>query len=186
MADPTGSRTSSRCHAPPTSRPPAPHGSSVTTCVGPLVPAAVLADAVLLASELVSNGVLHAGLDERDTLRIRVRLSDATLRLEVENRGASGDVSARPPDAEVPNGFRARPGGDDQHALGHLRETDTNVWVGSPGPLGVEAEPEAVQVRSHSAAAALARSAAASRLRVSWITAVRSGSGGNGTGRRRT
>ena len=30
------------------------------------------------------------------------------------------------------------------------------------------------------------RSAAASRLRVSWITAVRSGSGGNGTGLRRT
>ncbi len=101
----------------------------ITNSVGPLIPAAVLSDAILLASELVSNGVLHAGLDERDTLRMRVRLSDTTLRLEVENPGVTGDVLARPPDAAVPNGL-----GLDLAALlstrwGVSREADTSVWV---------------------------------------------------------
>jgi anti-sigma regulatory factor (Ser/Thr protein kinase) len=101
----------------------------INTCVGPLVPPPVLADAVLLASELVSNGVLHAGLDERDTLQIRVRLSESTLRLEVENPGVGGQVAAREPDAPTPTGF-----GLDLTALlstrwGVERGNDTSVWA---------------------------------------------------------
>ena len=50
----------------------------------------------------------------------------------------------------------------------------------------VEAEAQPIERRSQTPRRPPLRSAAARRLRVSWITALRSGSGGNGTGRRRT
>jgi anti-sigma regulatory factor (Ser/Thr protein kinase) len=101
----------------------------INACVAPLVAPTVLADAVLLASELVSNGVVHAGLGDRDTLQIRIRLSKSTLRLEVENPGLKGEVAAREPDTEKPTGF-----GLDLTSLlsarwGVERGSDTSVWA---------------------------------------------------------
>ncbi len=51
---------------------------------------------------------------------------------------------------------------------------------------GVKAQSQPVQVRSHRSRRPSLRSARASEARVSWITADRTGSGGNGTGLLRT
>jgi serine/threonine-protein kinase RsbW len=47
------------------------------------LPAAVLKDAQLLASELVGNSIRHAGLNRDDRIRIRANLSGGRLRVEV-------------------------------------------------------------------------------------------------------
>jgi anti-sigma regulatory factor (Ser/Thr protein kinase) len=44
-------------------------------------------DAVLLVSELVTNAVLHAGLDERDWIELVVRLLPRAVRVEVADSG---------------------------------------------------------------------------------------------------
>jgi hypothetical protein len=63
-------------------------------CVGPHVGARVLADAELLASELVTNGVLHSGLKSDASLVVRLRLDADALRLEVTNPGVGGSVAS--------------------------------------------------------------------------------------------
>ena len=46
-----------------------------------------LADLQLIASELISNSVLHAGLDEHELVSMRVAVSGSAVRIEVEDRG---------------------------------------------------------------------------------------------------
>ena len=51
------------------------------------VPPGELADLQLIASELISNSVLHAGLDQHELVSMRVAVSGAKVRIEVEDPG---------------------------------------------------------------------------------------------------
>ena len=68
--------------------------------LGDRVPASVLEDAQLTASELVTNSVLHSGASPDAALLIRVRLSSTVLRLEVEDPGRGATIARHPPDVE--------------------------------------------------------------------------------------
>jgi anti-sigma regulatory factor (Ser/Thr protein kinase) len=69
------------------------------------VPALVLEHAQLLASELVTNSVLHSGASPDDVLVFRIQLSSAVVRLEVEDPGRGGMITPRPPDLTGGGGF---------------------------------------------------------------------------------
>ena len=55
----------------------------------------VLRDARLLVSELVTNSVRHAGLAADGVVRISADMTGGILRLEVDDAGTAGTVSAR-------------------------------------------------------------------------------------------
>lgn len=55
----------------------------------------ILQDARLLASELVTNSVKHAGLSDSDAITFRVAQQDHCLRVEVENAVAVFEVPER-------------------------------------------------------------------------------------------
>ncbi len=69
------------------------------------VPASVLEDAQLTASELITNSVLHSGAPPDAALLIRVRLSSTVLRLEVEDPGRGATIALHAPDVERCGGF---------------------------------------------------------------------------------
>jgi anti-sigma regulatory factor (Ser/Thr protein kinase) len=52
------------------------------------------ADALLLVSELVTNAVLHAGLEERDWIELAVLLLPTVVRVEVADSGGGFDAGA--------------------------------------------------------------------------------------------
>lgn len=70
----------------------------VVRCLGGLVPPAVVEDAKLLVSELVTNSVRHSGVAEGDHVVVRVHRSVDTCRLEVEDPGCDGAIAPRSPD----------------------------------------------------------------------------------------
>jgi len=69
------------------------------------VPASVLDDAQLVASELITNSVLHSGASPDAAVLIRIRLSSTVLRLEVEDGGRGATIAPRPSDVERGGGF---------------------------------------------------------------------------------
>jgi anti-sigma regulatory factor (Ser/Thr protein kinase) len=69
------------------------------------VPAALVDDAQLLVSELVTNSVLHSGASAGDGVLVRVELTRTMLRLEVEDPGREGAIGPRAGDAEQGGGF---------------------------------------------------------------------------------
>jgi anti-sigma regulatory factor (Ser/Thr protein kinase) len=76
---------------------PAAARAAVTSALRDRVPAAMLGCATLVISEIATNSVLHSGTAPAGELILRIRLSDTTVRLEVED-GGSGEVVARKPD----------------------------------------------------------------------------------------
>jgi anti-sigma regulatory factor (Ser/Thr protein kinase) len=70
-----------------------------------VVTTAVLDDAQLVVSELVTNGICYGGGSADDTLALRVDLSAGALRLEVEDPGRGGAVVRRPPDSDGGGGL---------------------------------------------------------------------------------
>ena len=65
----------------------------VRESVGP-VPRRIMDDAVLLTSELVTNAVRHAGLDDRDAIEVTVSVDPRVLRITVRDRGSGFDPEA--------------------------------------------------------------------------------------------
>jgi uncharacterized protein YjbJ (UPF0337 family)/anti-sigma regulatory factor (Ser/Thr protein kinase) len=61
---------------------------------------AVVDEAVLLVSEIVTNSVRHADLDPHDSIRVRVRGSPSMLHVDVIDPGAGFDPASLP----APNG----------------------------------------------------------------------------------
>ena len=59
----------------------------------------------LLASELVSNGVIHSGVSGEAVLVFRLEVSSFAVRLEVEDPGHRGAVAPRPHDLDGGGGF---------------------------------------------------------------------------------
>jgi anti-sigma regulatory factor (Ser/Thr protein kinase) len=64
-----------------------------------------LEDARLLVSELVTNAIRHAGLDDDDVIKLVVVTGDRALRIEVCDPGPGFDVSEPQPDPARPSGW---------------------------------------------------------------------------------
>ena len=84
---------------------PAAARAAVSSALCDRVPVAVLGDARLLISELVTNSVLHSGASLGGSLVLRVELSNTMVRLDVEDGGGGGAVGARTPDLAGGGGF---------------------------------------------------------------------------------
>jgi anti-sigma regulatory factor (Ser/Thr protein kinase) len=97
-------------------------------------------DAVLLVSEIVSNSVRHAELDESDAIEVRIRGSSSMLHVDVIDRGPGFDPEQiRPPQIDGGWGLRLL----DRMATrwGVERSDVTRVWfelasVSPPPPSG--------------------------------------------------
>jgi anti-sigma regulatory factor (Ser/Thr protein kinase) len=64
-----------------------------------------LEDARLLVSELVTNAIRHAGLDDDDVIKLVVVTGDRALRIEVCDPGPGFEVSEPQPDPARPSGW---------------------------------------------------------------------------------
>jgi anti-sigma regulatory factor (Ser/Thr protein kinase) len=64
-----------------------------------------LEDARLLVSELVTNAIRHAGLDDDDVIRLVVVSGDRALRIEVCDPGPGFDAGEPTPDPARPSGW---------------------------------------------------------------------------------
>jgi len=62
-------------------------------------------DVRLLVSELVTNAVRHANLDDGDVILLVIELADSTLRVEVHDPGGGFIPSAPSPDPARPSGW---------------------------------------------------------------------------------
>jgi serine/threonine-protein kinase RsbW len=90
-----------------------------------------LGDAELVATELVTNSVRHAGLGSHDVLRVRAIADGEVLHIEVENEGQEGVPRRRPADP-IAGGIGLNI--VDTLALdwGVRRDDHTTVWVELP------------------------------------------------------
>jgi serine/threonine-protein kinase RsbW len=77
----------------------------VTACLRDHIPAPVLCDAQLVASELVSNSVRHSRADATSVVVISVGLTSAMVRLEVADAGRGGVIAPRDPDLQAGGGL---------------------------------------------------------------------------------
>ena len=64
-----------------------------------------LEDAQLLVSELVTNAIRHAGLEEADTIKLVVETGDRALRIEVCDTGPGFELTEPAPDPTRPSGW---------------------------------------------------------------------------------
>jgi serine/threonine-protein kinase RsbW len=65
----------------------------------------LLSDAPLVVSELVTNSMLHAGVQGDAAVRVSAALADGVLRIEVEDGGTRGAVVRREPNRDRGGGF---------------------------------------------------------------------------------
>ena len=98
------------------------------------VTASVLDSARLLASELVTNSVLHSGVPDGGELMVRVRVWRDVCRLEVEDPGRDGVIAPRPPDPARGGGMGLNLVRMLSERWGVVRAADgpTRVWAQLP------------------------------------------------------
>lgn len=97
------------------------------------LPPALLSEAQLLASELVTNSIRHSGLRPDDLVRIRASWSGTKLRVDVYDRSG---LAAPPP---VAGTIRPTPGADSGWGL-YLVERLASRWGAAPGRYWFELE----------------------------------------------
>jgi len=91
-------------------------------------------DAVLLVSEVVSNSVRHASLDDTDAIEVRVRGSRSKLRVDVLDPGPGFDPERLRP-AEHDGGWGLRLLDRLATRWGVEREDVTRVWFELTDPV---------------------------------------------------
>jgi anti-sigma regulatory factor (Ser/Thr protein kinase) len=96
------------------------------------LPAPLLEDARLLASEMVTNSIRHAGLQQGDRIQIRARWSGSRLRVDVIDGGRAG-LSA------VAGAIRPAPRAESGWGL-FLVERLASRWGYAPGRYWFELE----------------------------------------------
>jgi anti-sigma regulatory factor (Ser/Thr protein kinase) len=87
-----------------------------------------LEDAQLLVSELVTNAIRHAGLDDDDVIRLVVVTTERALRIEVCDPGPGFDVAEPEPDPARPSGWGLYLVRELSDRWGVERNTETRVW----------------------------------------------------------
>ena len=87
-----------------------------------------LEDAQLLVSELVTNAIRHAGLEEQETIRLVVETDDRGMRVEVCDRGPGFELSEPTPDPSRPSGWGLYLVRELSDRWGIDRDGGTRVW----------------------------------------------------------
>lgn len=95
---------------------------------------ALVDDAVLLVSEIVSNSVRHASLDEADAIQVRVRGSNSMLHVDVVDPGPGFDPQ-RLPTARTNGGWGLRLLDRLATRWGVDRNDVTRVWFELSSPV---------------------------------------------------
>jgi serine/threonine-protein kinase RsbW len=111
-------------HAPAAAR------SAVADFLGDRVTPSVLADAQLLVTELVTNSVRHSGMPATADVGVRVQITPAIVRLNVEDPGRVGPIAPHPPDAETGGyGLNIVQALSDRWGIEHVAHRGTRVWA---------------------------------------------------------
>jgi anti-sigma regulatory factor (Ser/Thr protein kinase) len=92
------------------------------------VDGALLSDALLLVSELVTNSVRHAGLEPRDAIDVTVGLCPGWLRAEVRDPGAGFEPEALQRAAGAEGGWGLRLVSQIAARWGVARGSGFTVW----------------------------------------------------------
>jgi serine/threonine-protein kinase RsbW len=87
-----------------------------------------LEDAQLLVSELVTNAIRHAGLDDDDVIRLIVVTGERALRIEVCDPGQGFEVTEPAPDPTRPSGWGLYLVRELSDRWGVERDSETRVW----------------------------------------------------------
>jgi anti-sigma regulatory factor (Ser/Thr protein kinase) len=87
-----------------------------------------LEDAQLLVSELVTNAIRHAGLDDHDMIKLVVVTGDDALRIEVCDPGPGFEVSEPTPDPARPSGWGLYLVRELSDRWGVEHDAQTRVW----------------------------------------------------------
>ena len=87
-----------------------------------------LQDAELLVSELVTNAIRHAGLDDGDKITLSVEASDRALRIEVSDPGPGFAPAELYPDSDHPSGWGLYLVRELSDRWGVERNALTRVW----------------------------------------------------------
>jgi anti-sigma regulatory factor (Ser/Thr protein kinase) len=89
----------------------------------------MLADAQLLAVELVANSVRHADAPGDAVVSVRAHVRAGVVRLEVEDRGRTGSIVRRAPDLQHGGGFGLNVVEMLSARWGVNRDAGTRVWA---------------------------------------------------------
>lgn len=92
------------------------------------VPPDQLGDVRLLVSELVTNAIRHAGLDDTDAIRLAVAVDRDTIRVEVHDPGRGFEVGDAPTDPERASGWGLFLVETLADRWGVERQAGTHVW----------------------------------------------------------
>jgi anti-sigma regulatory factor (Ser/Thr protein kinase) len=77
----------------------------VTRTIGPAAREETLRDVLLLSTELVTNAVLHAHVDETQTIELLASVDRGVVRVAVTDPGAATNPRVREVDVDVPGGM---------------------------------------------------------------------------------
>lgn len=82
-----------------------PDARTALESLGEQVSPQTLEDLRLLVSELVTNSVRHAGLHDSQTIELKVKLSEDTVRVEVNDQGSGFEPAPRSAQSDVESGW---------------------------------------------------------------------------------
>jgi anti-sigma regulatory factor (Ser/Thr protein kinase) len=104
---------------------------AISAALAERVAAPALANAQLLASELVTNSVRHSGMPAGDELVVRLRIWNDRCRVEVEDPGRDGVIAPQSPDPIEAGGMGLNVVQTLSERWGLVRAVDgpTRVWA---------------------------------------------------------
>ena len=102
---------------------------AIVDALASIAPKRLVADVSLLASELVTNAVSHAGLEDSHKICVTLRLAGSSVRLEVANPGTGGTVALRNPSVDGLGGFGLQLVAALSSRWGVERHPSTSVWA---------------------------------------------------------
>jgi anti-sigma regulatory factor (Ser/Thr protein kinase) len=89
----------------------------------------LIGDAMLVASELVTNAVIHSGAGPEDLLAVHVKLGDGRLLISVRDPGISGRIAKPRPNDDEYGGLGLRLVAQLSRRWGTERRRGQRVWA---------------------------------------------------------